>query len=78
LYVDTNDTEIISKFSISVFWLVIPDITLNAIREATNKAWVLGDNNFKRRVEKKLNRQVESSGHGGDRKSGHYQNNQRV
>ena len=56
----------------------IPDIALNAIREATNKAWVLGDNNFKRRIENKLNRQVESNGHGGDRKSGHYQNNQRV
>ena len=56
----------------------IPDKTLDAIRRATNKAWVLGGSNFKRRIEKKLNRQVESSGHGGDRKSGTYQKNQRV
>ena len=26
LYVETNDTEIISRFSISVFWLVIPSL----------------------------------------------------
>jgi len=57
----------------------IPDTTLNEIREATNKAWVLGDDNFKKRVNKKLHRQVESNGHGGDRKSNAYQhNNQRV
>jgi putative transposase len=47
----------------------IPEMTLEAIREATNKAWVLGNGRFKRRMEKKLKRPVESSGQGGDRKS---------
>jgi len=50
----------------------IPDITLEAIREATNKAWVLGDERFKIRMEKLLSRSVESDGHGGDRKSEAY------
>ena len=27
LYVDTKNTEIISEFSINVFWLVIPSLT---------------------------------------------------
>lgn len=50
----------------------IPYITLEAIREATNKAWVLGDERFKIRMERSLNRSVESDGHGGDRKSEQY------
>ena len=36
----------------------IPKMTLLAIREATNKAWVLGSERFKRKIEKKLNRPV--------------------
>jgi len=47
----------------------ITEITLDAIREATNKAWVLGSERFKKRIENKLNRPVDSAGHGGDRKS---------
>jgi len=42
---------------------------LSDIRECTNKAWVLGDDKFKRKVTKQLNRAVESKGHGGDRRS---------
>ncbi len=49
-----------------------PDVTLNIIREATNKAWILGDAKFKKRIEKKLNRPGSSKGHGGDRKSDEY------
>jgi len=45
---------------------------LETIREATNKAWILGGNRFKKRMAKKLARQVESKGHGGDRKSEKY------
>ncbi len=57
----------------------IPDDTLVAIRETTNKAWVLGDDDFKRQMEKELHRKIETSGHGGDRKSDIYrQGNQRV
>ena len=47
----------------------ISEMTLAEIREATNKAWVLGSERFKRRMEKKLDRQTVSSGRGGDRKS---------
>jgi len=59
----------------------IPETTLEAIREATNKAWVLGNDRFKNRMKKKLERPVESSGQGGDRKSEAYLkqvDNQRV
>lgn len=50
----------------------IPEMTLQAIREATNKAWVLGSDQFKQRMKKQLNRPVQSAGHGGDRKSEAY------
>ena len=50
----------------------IPEMTLEAIREATNKAWVLGSDRFKIKMEKELRRPVVSSGHGGDRKSEEY------
>jgi len=53
----------------------IPDKTLEKIREATNKAWVLGGERFKGKMEKKLNRQVVSGGRGGDRKSKAYWQN---
>jgi putative transposase len=56
----------------------IPEMTLEAIREATNKAWVLGSDRFKRKIEKKLERPVQSSGHGGDRKSEAYRKNRGV
>lgn len=55
----------------------IPEMSLEAIREATNKAWVLGSDRFKRQIEKAVNRPVASKGHGGDRKSERYRN-QRV
>lgn len=47
----------------------ISEKTLEAIREATNKAWVLGSDRFKRRLQKRLDSAVPSTGHGGDRKS---------
>lgn len=50
----------------------IPEMTLGAIREATNRAWVLGGDRFVRRIAKQLTRPVSSSGHGGDRKSESY------
>jgi putative transposase len=47
----------------------IPDATLDEIRQATNKAWVLGSDRFKSKMEKILNRPAQTMGHGGDRKS---------
>lgn len=47
----------------------IPEMTLEAIRKSTNKAWLLGGDRFKQRMQKRLDRPVQSAGHGGDRKS---------
>ncbi len=55
-----------------LFRVHISERTLAEIREATNKAWVLGSDRFKQRMQKHLGRAVESAGHGGDRKSEAY------
>jgi len=47
----------------------IGDASLAAIREATNKAWVLGNDRFKQRIQAKLDRRIEPKARGGDRKS---------
>ena len=48
---------------------VIEKHTLEEIRYKTNKSWVLGSEKFKEDVRKMVDRRVESSGWGGDRKS---------
>ncbi|MGH1372862.1 MAG: transposase [Cellvibrionaceae bacterium] len=45
---------------------------LTTIREATNKAWVLGDDRFKSQVETITGRRATQFGRGGDRKSKAY------
>lgn len=50
----------------------ITEKTLAEIREASNKAWVLGSSQFKQVIEQKLNRRTEPLARGGDRKSGAY------
>jgi len=50
----------------------IPRPALDRIRAATNKSWVLGDDRFRARVEKRLNRRVSPKPKGGDRKSEAY------
>ncbi len=47
----------------------IPEKTLVEIREATNKAWVLGDDHFRAKIEKLISRQAQPKVRGGDRKS---------
>ena len=47
----------------------IAESSMNEIREATNKAWVLGNDRFKLRILKQLARRVEPNAKGGDRKS---------
>jgi len=47
----------------------IPESGLQEVREATNKAWVLGNDRFKQRIQKQLARRVEPNAKGGDRKS---------
>ncbi len=46
--------------------------TLEELREATNKAWVLGNDRFKKKIEAKLNRPVSPKVRGGDHKSKKY------
>jgi putative transposase len=42
---------------------------ISEIREATNKAWVLGSDRFKQATQEKLKRRVEPTVRGGDRRS---------
>ncbi|WLE95402.1 MAG: hypothetical protein QTN59_11990 [Candidatus Electrothrix communis] len=46
--------------------------SLKEIREATNKAWVLGSAYFKEKIEVRINRQMTPKQKGGDRKSEEY------
>ena len=52
-----------------LFEYPISENTLDEIRKATNKAWVLGGSRFKQRMRKQLNRRIEPNVRGGDRKS---------
>jgi putative transposase len=52
----------------------IAEKTLAEIREATNKAWVLGNDRFRQRVERQLGRRTSPRARGGDRKSDEYRN----
>jgi putative transposase len=56
----------------------IPEQAITEIRDATNKAWVLGNENFKQRIQEQLNRRVEPKPRGGDRKSGQFKANRTV
>jgi len=51
----------------------IDTINLDKIREATNKAWILGSEHFKERIATQLNRRGDKLAKGGDRKSDEYQ-----
>ena len=56
-----------------LFRTKIKKMTLDEIRDATNKAWVLGNNRFKENIEKLAARQTRPKLRGGDRKSEEYQ-----
>ena len=60
----------------SLFDQEIPDYTLKEIRDAINKAWVLGDDRFKKQIEKQAGRRVSPMVRGGDRKSEKYKADQ--
>ena len=53
----------------------IPERSISEIRDATNKAWVLGNDRFKQRIQQQLERRVEPGARGGDRKSEQYKIN---
>ena len=46
--------------------------TLTDIRQATNKAWILGSQHFKDKIKLQLNRRISPLSKGGDRKSAAY------
>lgn len=52
--------------------------TLQALREATNKAWVLGNNRFQAKIAALTDRQVRPKPRGGDRKSKAYRQEQKI
>ena len=54
---------------LALFASHIPKAEIDKIRAATNKAWVLGNDRFKAKVEQLLSRQVQPKPRGGDRRS---------
>ena len=56
----------------------INDDLIENIREATNKAWVLGSDRFKQEITRLLDRRVSPKARGGDRKSSEYRKINRV
>lgn len=56
----------------------IAERTLEELREATNKAWVLGNDRFRERIESQLDRQASPKAKGGDRKSKEYLERRRI
>lgn len=50
----------------------LPEADLESIRAATNKAWVLGDQDFCTEIEAKLDRRATPRARGGDRRSAAY------
>jgi len=53
----------------------ISDVTLEEIRASINRAWVLGDDRFKRQIELTTKRRASPLARGGDRKSAKYRAN---
>jgi putative transposase len=53
----------------ALFDVAVEQKTIEEIREATNKSWVLGSDFFKEMIEDKINRPMNSRSKGGDRKS---------
>jgi len=53
----------------------LADTDVNEIREATNKAWVLGRDRFKQQIQQLLARRVDPAPRGGDRKSEQFKRN---
>jgi len=59
----------------ALFNVEVQQKTIEEIREATNKSWVLGSEYFKEKIADKINRPMNPRGRGDDRKSKSYKNN---
>jgi putative transposase len=64
-----NSEQIRQENYLRLFDTHIPLETLENIREMTNKAWVLGSDLFKQKIQNELQRPVTACSKGGDRKS---------
>jgi len=62
----------------TLFKAHVPESTLDEIRMATNKAWVLGNDYFKDSIEQQINRQAKPKDKGGDRKSKKYREQSQI
>ncbi len=62
----------------SLFRVTVSENTLKEIRDATNRAWVLGDNRFQQEVEELMRRQAAPKARGGDHKSQSFQELTRI
>jgi putative transposase len=58
-----------------LFKHALSEAQINNIRDATNKAWILGEGLFKERIQLQLARRVEPAAKGGDRKSAQFKIN---
>ena len=56
----------------------VADKTLDEIRKATNKTWVLGSDYFKDKIEKQIKRATSPRKRGGDRRSSKFDKTNRV
>lgn len=64
----TNDATCCLNYQ-ALFANHIPKADIEEIRNATNKAWVLGDTQFKTKIELLIDRQSQPKARGGDRRS---------
>ncbi len=72
-YLSLGKTNVSRQAAYSaLFEQLIPEFTLEEIRHAINKAWVLGDDRFKQQVEAQTGRRASPLLRGGDRKSKDY------
>jgi putative transposase len=69
----SNDLERQNAYR-GLFEYSIDELTLDEIRDATNKAWVLGNNRFKQQIEAQSGRRASPLPSGGDRKSKAFKN----
>jgi len=63
------------KGYIQLFDEQLSDHSIQEIRDATNKSWVLGDENFKLQIEEQIHRRCSPQQRGGDHKSKEYHEN---
>ncbi|MEH6491689.1 hypothetical protein [Halopseudomonas sp.] len=76
LYLRLGDTDAERQEAYtSLFRGTMPERVLTAIRDTTNKGWVLGNDRFKAQIEARTGRRTTPLGRGGDRRSGAYREN---